>query len=150
MTNEENPDEKAKEEKEAAERFRPKSYRYYVTKDGIRELLSKRIIDLVPTFKGLQRIRVIGRTEDGKVLSIDLGSEDGVTMGYSEQVWTLKDEDDPDLWSSRDMIRNIRFNIEPKEWKTDKKNVVKVNCFTSDEGMKKAIQDFLNSLAGGE
>ena len=100
-----------------------------MTKDGIRELLTKRIIDLVPTFKGLQSIRVIGRTEDGKVLSIDLGSEDGVTMGYSEQVWTLKDEDDPDLCSSRDMIRNIRFNIEPKKWKTDKKNVVKVNCF---------------------
>lgn len=121
-----------------------------MTKDGIRELLSKRIIDLVPTFKGLQRIHVIGRTEDIKVLSIDLGSEDGVTMGYSEQVWTLKDEDDPDLWSSRDMIRNIRFNIESKEWKADKKNVVKVNYFKNDEDMKKATQDFLNSLAGGE
>lgn len=144
----ENPEEAKKEKSEVAKRFEPQSFRYPLSVDDIREKLAQRIIKMVSGFDSVEQIRVIGkrvRQDNGQEvvenIDLDLSNEDRTNMWYSEDVYTPGKS----RWS-RDHINQVHFNIEPKEWKTDSVNKVKVNCQTTDKDKIKAIRTFIDDL----
>jgi len=134
------PEEAAEKKKEAAKKFEPKSFRYPMTKEDIRVLLAKRIIKKVAAFDTLQQIRVTGKQGE-KSVSIELSSDFGVNMYYSEDKYTQ----DEDTWTRLD-IESTSFGIEPKIWKTDNVNKVKINCNTTNKAEMQKIKTFLDDL----
>jgi len=149
-------EEKTLRSEAARERSKPKSFRYPVTKDVIRGKLAKLIIKAVSGYVDLNRVNISGVDAEGKEIHFDMSSDDGVTMSFHKNVYDPRpdpgdDEDEHDFydagrWTRKNEGESIYFNIEPKEWKRDKKNLVKVNVNSSDPEQLQKVRDFLDGL----